>query len=151
MYHRLTLWWGEMNLIGQFFLVGSPGKQCTVKGGSQKKISRHTAEVSCSLVSNSETRASAFPIIVREPNSEYCLDLIFAAPPCENVIIVPDTNHITAIRKFMLDMPTTGIFQNIGILVWVEHGSEHVKPSDSIWVKIKGVQLKINLQCPIAC
>ena len=22
---RLTLWWGEMNLIGQFFLAGSPG------------------------------------------------------------------------------------------------------------------------------
>ena len=31
-------------------------------------------------------------ILVREPNSENCLDLIFAAPPCRKVIIVPDTN-----------------------------------------------------------
>ena len=29
-------------------------------------------------------------ILVREPNSENCSDLIFAAPPCEKVIIVPD-------------------------------------------------------------
>ena len=56
--------------------------------------------------------------IVREPNSEKCLDLIFAAPPCEKAIIVPDTNYITsAIRKFMLDMPSPGSFQNIGLLI----------------------------------
>ena len=34
-------------------------------------------------------------VLVREPNSENCLDLIFAAPPCKKVIIVPDTNYIT--------------------------------------------------------
>ena len=56
--------------------------------------------------------------IVREPNFERCLDLIFAASPCEKVIIVADTNHITsAIRKFMLDMPSPGSFQNIGLLI----------------------------------
>ena len=27
---------------------------------------------------------------------ENCLDLIFATPPCEKVIIVPDTNNITS-------------------------------------------------------
>ena len=43
--------------------------------------------------------------VVQEPNSENCLDLSFAAPPCEKVIIVLDTNYITsAIRKFMLDI-----------------------------------------------
>ena len=56
--------------------------------------------------------------IVREPNSENCLDLIFAKPPCEKVIIVPDTKYITsAIRKFLLDMPSPGSFQNIGFLI----------------------------------
>ena len=60
--------------------------------------------------------------IVREPNSENCLDLIFAAPPCEKVIIVPDTNYITsAIRKLMLDMPGPGGFQNIGPFNKYEH------------------------------
>ena len=55
---------------------------------------------------------------VREPNSENCLDLIFAAPLCEKVIVVPDTNYVrSAIRKFMLDMPSPGSFQNIGLLV----------------------------------
>ena len=55
--------------------------------------------------------------LLQEPNSENCLDLIHAALPCENVIIVPDSNYITpAIRKFMLDMPNSGGFQNIGLL-----------------------------------
>ena len=58
------------------------------------------------------------PLIVWEPNSENCLDLIFAASPCEKVIIVSDTNYITsAIRKFMLDMPSPGSFQNIGLSI----------------------------------
>ena len=58
------------------------------------------------------------PEIVGEPNSENCLDVIFAAPVCEKVIIVPDTNYITsAIRKFMLDMPSPGSFQNIDLLI----------------------------------
>ena len=56
--------------------------------------------------------------IAREPNSENCLDLIFAAPPCEKIIVVPDTNYITfATRKFMLDMPSPDSFQNIGLLI----------------------------------
>ena len=56
--------------------------------------------------------------IVREPNSENCLDFIFVARPCEKVIIVPDANYITSeIRKFMLDMPSPGSFQNIGLLI----------------------------------
>ena len=56
--------------------------------------------------------------MVLEPNSENCLDLTFAAPLCEKVIIVPDTSNIkSAIRKFMLDMPSSGGFKNIGILI----------------------------------
>ena len=89
-------------------------------------------------------------IIVREPNSENCFDLIFAARPCEKVIPVQDTNYIiSAIRKFMLDMPSPGSFQNIGLLLWAQQGSEHVKPCGSNWVKIKGAQLKINLHSQI--
>ena len=49
-----------------------------------------------------------------EPNSENCLHLIFY----EKVIVVPDTNYTTtAIRKFTLDMPGPGSFQNIGVLI----------------------------------
>ena len=56
---------------------------------------------------------------------------------------VPSTNYITsAIRKFMLDILSTGSFQNIGLLIWAQQGSEHVKPNR---VKIKRAQLKINL------
>ena len=56
--------------------------------------------------------------LVREPNSENCLDLIFAAPLCEKVIVVPDINYITsAIRKLMLDMSSPGSFQNISLLI----------------------------------
>ena len=54
-------------------------------------------------------RDSPCVVLVRELNSENCLHLIFASPPCEKVIIVPDTNYITsAIRKFLLDMPSPG-------------------------------------------
>ena len=35
----------------------------------------------------------------------------------------------------MLNMPSPGSFQNIGLL---QLSSEHVKPCDSNWVKIKG-------------
>ena len=53
---------------------------------------------------------------VWEPNSEDFLDLIFVAPPCEKVIFVSDKNYITsAIKKFMLDMPSPGSSQNIGL------------------------------------
>ena len=51
--------------------------------------------------------------VVREPNFENCLDFISVAPLFEKVIFVSDQNDLTsAIRKFMLDMPTSGSFQN---------------------------------------
>ena len=51
----------------------------------------------------------------REPNSENCLDLIFAVSPCEKVIFVSDENYITyEIRQFMLHMPGPGSFQSLG-------------------------------------
>ena len=66
----------------------------------------------------SHDRLALFSALVREPNSENCLDLVFAASPCDKVIIVPDTNYITSvIRKFMLDMPSPGSFKNIGLLI----------------------------------
>ena len=37
-----------------------------------------------------------FRLLIIEPNSESCLDLIFAVLPCDKVIIVPDTNYITS-------------------------------------------------------
>ena len=41
---------------------------------------------------------------------------IFVVSDCEKVIFVSDENFITcAIRKFMLDMPSSGNFQNIGL------------------------------------
>ena len=56
--------------------------------------------------------------LVREANSENCLDLIFAVLPCEKAIIVPDTNYvISAIRKFMLYMPIPGSFENKGLQI----------------------------------
>ena len=59
-----------------------------------------------------------YGLLVLEPNSENCLDLIFATPPCEKVFVVSDTNYITpAIRKLMLDMSSPGSFQDIGLLI----------------------------------
>ena len=49
----------------------------------------------------------------------------------------------------MLDMPSPGSLQNIGLSILTQQGSEHVKPYGSNWVKIKGAQLKINLHSPI--
>ena len=44
--------------------------------------------------------------------------LFLLHPPCEKVIIVPDTNYVTsAIRKLMLNMPSPGSFQNVGLLI----------------------------------
>ena len=58
-------------------------------------------------------------VVVREPNSENCLDLTFAAPPFEKVIIVPDKSYITSgIRKFMLDMSSPRSLQNISLFIW---------------------------------
>ena len=54
--------------------------------------------------------------LVWELNPENCLDLIFAALSREKVTIVPD--YITsAIRQLMLDVPRTGSFQNICLLI----------------------------------
>ena len=49
----------------------------------------------------------------------------------------------------MLDIPSPGRFQNIGLLIWAQQGSEHVKPCGSSWVKLEGAQLTINLHRPI--
>ena len=58
-----------------------------------------------------------FQVTVWEPNSENFLDLNFAAPFLEKLIIVPDTNYITSeIRKLMLDIPSPCSFQNICLL-----------------------------------
>ena len=55
-------------------------------------------------------------IIIREQNNKSCLDLIFAVHPCEKLISASDENYIiSAIRKFMLDMPRPGSFQNIDL------------------------------------
>ena len=62
--------------------------------------------------------------IVWEPNSENCLDLTFAVPPCKKVIIVPYVNYITyAVRKFMSDMQSAGSFQHIGLEIWGQPGN----------------------------
>ena len=74
----------------------------------------------------------------------------FCCTRCEKVIIVPDTNYITsAIRKLILYIPSPGSFQNIGLLIWAQQGSNHVKPCGTNWVKIKGAQSKINLHHPV--
>ena len=49
----------------------------------------------------------------------------------------------------MLDIPSPGSFQHIGLLMSAQPGSEHVKPCGTNWVKIKGAQLKINLHHPV--
>ena len=55
-------------------------------------------------------------MLVQEPNSENCLDFIFAAPLCEKVAFVSHENYVTSkIRKFMLDMPSTGSLHNKGL------------------------------------
>ena len=67
-------------------------------------------------------------------NSENYLDFILAAPPCEKVIIVPDTNYIiSAIKKFMLDMPSPGSLQNIGILNMSTTG---LRACETMWFKL---------------
>ena len=62
--------------------------------------------------------------LIQELNSENCLNLIFASPRCEKVIIVLDTNYITfAIRKFMLDM---------------------LSPIDILYIILKGILLRFG-------
>ena len=87
-------------------------------------------------------------LLALEPNSENCLDLIFVASPCEKAIIVP--NYITsAIRTLMLDIPGPGSFQNEGLYIWAQQGSEHVNPCFSNKIKIEETQLKISWYRPI--
>ena len=72
------------------------------------------------------------------------LILEFCCTHCQKLIIVLDTNYITsAIRKLMLDIPSPGGFENIDRLNMST--TEHVKPCGTSWVKIKGVQLKVNV------
>ena len=53
-----------------------------------------------------------------EPNSENCLNFIFVALLCEKGIFLSGETYITsAIRKFMLDMPSPGSSQNIGLKI----------------------------------
>ena len=69
-------------------------------------------------------------LLVREPKSENCLDLIFAAPPFKKVIICT--------RYKLYHICNQKIY--VG----------YVKQCGSNWVKIKGAQLKIDLHSPIA-
>ena len=56
------------------------------------------------------------PDIIRELNSENSLDLIFGPSPGEKVVILTDTHCIIyANRKFVLDMPSDGSFQDTGL------------------------------------
>ena len=42
----------------------------------------------------------------------------FCCTPCEKVIFVSDENYIiSAIRKFMLNMPSPGSFQDMGLKI----------------------------------
>ena len=56
MFRRLVRWKGEMNLIGQFFLVGSPGS--TVSGYNQ-------------MTDLSEHRCTAFNLVRKYKKIEY--------------------------------------------------------------------------------
>ena len=49
----------------------------------------------------------------------------------------------------MLDIPSPGSFQNIGLLMSAQQDSEHVEACGPNWVKIKGAQSKINLHYPV--
>ena len=82
----------------------------------QKSFSTSRNSLQEPNVRNSTLNVFQTTQIVREPNSENCLDLIFVASLCEKVIFVLDTKYITsAIRKFMLEMPSPGSYQNIGL------------------------------------
>ena len=57
-----------------------------------------------------------FTALVNLGAAENCLDLNFAAFPCQKVSFASDTNYITsAIKKFMLDLSSHGTFQNIDL------------------------------------
>ena len=74
--------------------------------------------------------------LVNGPNSKNCLDLIFVASPYAKVIFLSDTNYITfAIRKFVLDMPSPGRFQNIGLTI------PGLRACETTWFKLGKNQL----------
>ena len=66
-------------------------------------------------IRNSLTISCIFLLeFLQGPNSENCLVLVFCKKM--RVIFASDEKYITyAIRKFMLDMPSPGRFQNIGL------------------------------------
>ena len=81
-----------------------------------------------------------------QPSPENNLDLIFAAPLCEKVIILLDTNYITSgIRKFMLDLPSHSSFQNIDPLSLSPIGLSARETMRFKLCKLKQAQLKISL------
>ena len=56
------------------------------------------------------------PGVTLSGHTKISVDLIFIASICGKLIFVPYTNYITsAIRKFMLDIPIPGSFQNKGL------------------------------------
>ena len=83
-------------------------------------------------------------IIVWEPNSQNCLDLIFVASTCQKAIIRHHVQPTSAVRKFMLDMPNPGSFQNIS-----PKGSEDLNPCGSNRKKMKKLNSKMSLHTPI--
>ena len=54
-------------------------------------------------------------ILIQELGSEKCSDLIFVGSPCEKLYLCLMKTITSAKRKFMLDMQTSGRFQNIGL------------------------------------
>ena len=55
---------------------------------------------SCSLVNGYQAHGMcSLALILREPNSENCLDLVFVTPPFEKVILVPDRRYISSAIK----------------------------------------------------
>ena len=84
---------------------------------AKRKIfeSRNEYQVIFSRENLSRVQLIVFQVIVREPNCENCLDFISVASPCEKIIFASDGNYMTyTIRRFMLDMPNPGSFQNVG-------------------------------------
>ena len=119
--------------FGDFVKKLNPSQQTVKKANNQKtgklpRLLMFIMDIDNGLSSKLNYKVNGFnfhivnflflALLVQEPNSENCLDLIFAAPPCQKDIIVLDINYITsAIRKFMLDMPSPSSFQNKGLLI----------------------------------
>ena len=79
-------------------------------------------------------------LLVWESNSENCLVFIFVASPCEKVFLVYDENSITyAIRKFMLDMPSHGVFQRIDLVLASSSPKLHNDCHIIFWFKMQSI------------